>query len=830
MRVPLSWLKEFVDITIPVEELAQRLTLFGLEVEHIERIGVEGSELPWDADKVFVCNILEVRQHPNADRLVLAEVDYGAGAPHTVVTGAPNLYDYRDKGPLQHPLKAVFAKEGSVLYDGHNEGWVKVTLKGRPVRGVMSDAMLCSEKELGMSEEHDGILLLPDDAPTGMPLRDYLGDVVLDVDVLPNMSRTLSVYGLAREVAAMLGQPLRQPEINYTAEGPSIEGRAKITIEEPDSCPRFSASLIEGVQLGPSPLWMQRRLTMAGMRPINNLVDISNYVMLELGEPSHAFDADKVADQHLIIRFAKEGESLVTLDGQTRELSPERLLVADANGPLSLAGVMGGADSEVSDSTTRVLLEAAIWDQVVIRRTAQTYRLHSEASRRYERGVDYGSVPLMQGRALTLIQQLAGGTIAQGILDEYPRPWETVVLEISPKHVERLVGISLSIEEIVGFLEPLGFECEIQGESARVVSPSFRRDVTVVADLCEEVARMYGYDKIPMTLLADELPEQNNNVAFEIERKVREVLVGSGLDEAMTYSLTNMNSVAKLAPSEADASRYVKLINFLTPEREYMRRSLLPTLLEAVALNQREQERVLLFEVGRAYLPQEGQLLPDEPRRLAIAMAGPRQAESWFAKKSEPMDFFDIKGVVEALFERLNISDKISYVPAQDDERLHPGRSAKIIVNDPKTGRKDQQIGVVGELHPIARERFELEAARVLIAEIELGELMAVAEPMRYQPISRFPATTQDLALIVDQSVPAADVVKALRKYSGKSLESLVLFDVYQGPQVGEGKRSLAYRLTFRAPDRTLTDTDVNKIRAKIIRGLEHDVKASIRA
>ncbi|MFO7168661.1 MAG: phenylalanine--tRNA ligase subunit beta, partial [Chloroflexota bacterium] len=421
MRVPLSWLREFVDISLSPAELAELLTRSGLETESVEYIGVEGSDLPWDPEKVLIANILEVRQHPNADRLVLADVDYGAGEPHTVVTGAPNLFQYKGQGRLPHPLKAVFAKEGAELYDGHAEGRVKAVLKARPVRGIMSNAMLCSEKELGLSDDHEGILILPDDAPVGTPLRDYLGDVVIEIDVLPNMSRALSILGVAREVAALTGAELRMPAFEVEASGPPIEGRAKVTVETPDLCPRFTATLIEGVRVGPSPLWMQRRLIMAGMRPINNIVDVSNYVMLELGQPNHTFDADKVAEQHLIVRLARPGERLTTLDGKEHDLSTalgerggQPLLVADPSGPLSLAGVMGGASSEVSESTTRVLLEAATWEPTQIRKTARALKLPSEASRRFERGVDYELPLIAQRRALELMRLYTGGRVARG--------------------------------------------------------------------------------------------------------------------------------------------------------------------------------------------------------------------------------------------------------------------------------------------------------------------------------------------------------------------------------------------------------------------------------
>ena len=843
MRVPLSWLKDFVDITIPVDELAERLTLAGLEVAEVEKIGVDGAELPWDADKIVIGNILEVKQHPNADRLVLADVDYGAAEPHTVVTGAPNLFQYRGQGRLAHPLKGIYAKEGATLYDGHAEGKVKAVLKGKPVRGVMSDAMLCSEKELGLSEEHEGILILPDDAPVGLPLRDYLGDAVLDIDILPNMARALSILGVAREVAALTGAHLHVPEMPLDATGPSIDGRARVTVETPDLCPRFTATLVEGVTIGPSPLWMQRRLLLAGMRPIFNIVDISNYVMLELGQPSHTFDADKVADQHLIVRLARDGERLTTLDGKQHQLTSEHLLVADPAGPSSIAGVMGGAASEVGEGTTRVLLEAAIWEPTIIRRMARAFKLPSEASRRFERGVDYELPPLAQRRALGLMQQIAGGTVAQGMIDVYARPWQPVVLDLPPREVERILGITLSAHEIADLLRPLGFGCEVIGEPSvvRVTAPSFRQDVTMLADLCEEVARMYGYDRIPTTMLADELPEQRSNPSLELEEQVRDILVGAGLDEAITYSLTNMGSIAKTNPLDAEPARYLKLSNPITPEREYLRLSILPTLLEALAQNLREYERVLLFEIGHVYLPHDGQVLPDQPRRLAIAMAGARAPRSWLSPRAESIDFFDLKGTIESLLERLHLADQVRFVPLTNDPRFHPGRAARLEASDGRLearGQKassqppppnTQSLGVLGELHPVARERLELDAPRALAAELDLEQLIALAQPPTYRPISRFPAISQDLAVIVGLDVATDQVVAAIRKYAGATLESLALFDVYEGPQVGVGKGSLAYRLTFRAMDRTLSDADVGKVRAKIVRGLEHDIGATLR-
>ncbi len=848
MKVPLSWLKEFVTVDLPPEELARQLTFSGLEVAAVHYVGVEGAELPWDAEKIVTCNILEVLPHPNADRLVLASVDYGAPEPHTVVTGAPNLFPYRGQGRLSHPLKAVFAREGARLFDGHAEGRVITTLKGRPVRGVMSDAMLCSEKELGISEDHEGVLILEDDVPVGVPARDVLGEVVLEIEITPNYARALSIVGVAREVAAITGAPLCLPDPQVLAEGPPIAGRAAVTIEAPDLCPRFTLGLAEHVRVGPSPRWMRHRLLHAGMRPINNVVDISNYVMLEWGQPTHAFDADRVADQHLIVRLARPGERLTTLDGKDRDLTPgpesglERapLLVCDATGPLAVAGVMGGEFSEVREHTTRVLLEAAIWEPVQIRKTARGLKLPSEASRRFERGVDYALPPIAQRRCLELMRQYTGATISAGLIDAYPRPWQPLTLELTPAEVRRILGVDLSAPAIADLLGRLGFGCALRGgpttgdEPAVLVEvPSFRQDVTITADLCEEVARIYGYDRIPATRLADELPPSDTHPELALEQRVRELLVGAGLTELITHSLIDMNLVAAVAPLEALAERYLKLANPNAPERTYMRRSLLPSLAAALEFNLRERERVMLFEIGRVYLKPEppgvdGRWLPDEPRRLAIAMAGPREPERWQGADRQPFDFFDLKGVVEVLTARLGLADRLRYVPLADDERFHPGRSAALLLEtgDATTAR---QVGVLGELHPAVRERLGLSVSRAVAAELDLDALFGAARPPTFVPLSRFPATVQDLSIVAPVDVPAARVEALIRRGAGSLLEALTLFDVYTGPQVGADRRSLTYHLTFRASDRTLTDEELARVRKKIISGLEREIGATIR-
>lgn len=834
MRVPLSWLKEYVDVTISPEELADRLTLAGLEVGSIDYIGVEAApgsawapdlnqpvppdHIPWDPQRVVVGELLEVNQHPNADRLTVPVVGYGEGRSIAVVTGAPNI-KVGMKGE-----KVALALSGARLIDGHSDTPKWVMLKPTKLRGVASEGMVCSELELGLSDEHEGILFLPDDAPVGMPLRDYIGDVVLDIDLTPNLSRALSIVGVAREVAAITGQPLKLPDPQVVMDGPSIEGRARVTVEDPNDCPRFTIGLLEGVTIKPSPWWMQQRLRLAGMRPISNIVDVSNYVMLEWGQPSHAFDADKVQDRHLIARRATVGEKLRTLDNQMRQLSPEQIVVADPSGPQSLAGVMGGADSEVTDATRNVLLEAAIWNTAAIRRTVQALKLPSEASKRFERGVDPEAPPLALRRALELLREVSGGTVAQGLVDVYGRPWQAQQIELTSAEVRRLLGIELSAAQVADLLSGLGFECEVGVDSVLVGVPSYRLDVTMAADLVEEVARMYGYEKLPNTLLADELPPQYVDEVQLVERRVKDTLVACGAQEVITYSLTSLEIVATLNGTQPDPSEYLMLENPIAPERSVLRRDILPELAQVLADNLREQSRVVLFEVGRVFYPQPGRLLPDEPRRLALAMAGQRDVVSWHEATPPLLDYFDLKGVLETLLERLGIDAQVTFTPA-DDARFHPGRSAYLIQTAEGTS-----LGVLGELHPDARDRLGLTVSRAVVAELDLDALMLLQMPPLYRVIHRPPAVYQDIAVIAPTSVTAEQAHRVITAAAGPLLEHVSLFDVYTGAPIPEDQRSLAFRMSFRAPDRTLSDAEINKIREKIIRRLQSELGATTRS
>ncbi|HZT81983.1 MAG TPA: phenylalanine--tRNA ligase subunit beta, partial [Gemmataceae bacterium] len=660
MKVPLSWLRDYVDITLPVPQLVERLTLAGLEVAGVRMIGLPPPEglrskaeagPVWDRDKIVIAQVVAVEPHPNADRLTLPTVDLGGGRTKQLVTGAPNI-KVGDRGQ-----KVVVALQGSVLYDGHSTEKVLKELKPAKVRGFLSDAMVCSERELGISDEHEGILILEDDAPVGMPAADFMGDVVLDLDVLPNMARALSMIGVAREVAALTGQPLLLPPHAMQALGEPIRGQVEVVIDDPKLSARYAAALIRGVTTGPAPGWMRRRLTAAGMRPISNLVDVTNYVMLEWGQPLHAFDYDALRERAggkapvITVRAARKGERLKTLDGVDRELSPENLVIADARGPVAIAGVMGGADTEVSAGTTNVLLESANFDFVSVRRTMRALDLPSEASVRFSKGIHPETVRPAAERAAELMRQHAGGTVSKGLVDCYPAPLPEQVITLEMREVRRQLGIDFPAAEAERILRALEFKVEPIGpEALRVTTPPHRRDIQEgPADLIEDLVRIHGHDRLPSTLLADELPEQHTNHALQFEERVRDLLADLGLQEVITYSLTTPEREAPLSPPGGE---YVRLLNPISAERSVMRHTVLAGVLEVAAANLRHTADVRLFEVGPVYLPRPGERLPDEPVRLALALAGRRWPEFWDESARGPapvLDFFDLKGVMEGL-------------------------------------------------------------------------------------------------------------------------------------------------------------------------------------
>jgi phenylalanyl-tRNA synthetase beta chain len=833
MKVPLKWLAEYVPLAIPIADLAERLTLAGLEVSGVHLYGLpppEGLRVKsadagpvWEADKVLVAQVKEVAKHPNADKLKLVQVEYGAALPKQVVTGAPNI-QVGDSGQ-----KVVLGLAGFEYFDGHVSPKQLKRLQPGMLRGIPSDAMVCSSFELGIDEEHEGIIILDDDAPVGTPAADYMGDVVFEVEVLPNMARCLSLIGIAREVAALTGQKLRLPASVPQSTGDSIDGKVHVRIDDANLSPRYTATLLRGIRIGRSPGWMQRRLAYAGMRPISNVVDITNYVMLEWGQPLHAFDYDKLVARAagkaptIVVRPARAGEVLKTLDGQERKLTPEVLIIADTAGPVALAGVMGGAETEVSSTTTNVLLESAAFDFLSVRRTMKALNLPSEASVRFSKGVSPDTAPAAAGRAAELMRQFAGATVCKGIVDAYPAPAAPKVIDLDLDEVHRILGMELSLEDCARILKTLEFKLDPRGANQlRVTAPPHRIDIQEgAADLIEDIARLHGYDRMPATLLTDALPAQSNNASLLFEERVRDLLASLVLQEVVTYSLTTPEKEQALG---LPAGEYVRLLNPISSERSVMRRSVLAGVLEVAERNLRHTDTVRLFEIGSVYLPSPNEKLPAEPRRLALTLSGRRHPESWDgADKNDPaaLDFFDLKGLIEALVQALHLSEvryRMGAVPG-----LHPRRGAELLAGD-------TWLGAFGELHPKAAEALKLEGRTILAGEFDLDALRAVA-PVRFRgsQVPQYPAALRDVAVIVPEETPADRVEAEIRAAGGELLASLRLFDLYRGDSIAPGQKSLAYALTYQALDRTLTDKEVDKAHRKIEDRLKHVLKASIR-
>jgi phenylalanyl-tRNA synthetase beta chain len=865
IKAPLSWLREYVDIDVPVEDLARRLTLAGIEVEHVTTIGSE-----WD--NIFTGHVTHMERHPNADRLNLVTVSYGEGRHITVVTGAPNI---------EEGQKVVLGLVGCKYIDQHVTPPKTATLKPAKIRGVQTEGMVMSEAELGLSEEHEGIIVLDPSTPVGIPARELLGDTILHIEVTPNMGRILSMVGIAREIAALFGGEVRYPSTEWHAEGPPASGLVEIEIRDPDLCARYTGGVITGVTIGPSPAWMQRRLSMAGMRPVNNIVDITNYVMLEMGQPLHAFDYHAVEGRKIVVRRAREGEHIVTLDHEERKLDGNMLAICDVAKPVAIAGVMGGADSEIgTEGTADVLLESAHFEPLSVRRTARLLRLPSEASYRFERYVDPNlTVPAMK-RAAELMRQLAGGRICEGYVDAYPRPRVPGHIHFYTEEVTRLLGIQVPPSEIAEMLRRLEFKVEVPENidavgfdtTMPIEVPTYRNDVTLPADIVEEVARMVGYDRIPETLLEGGLPPQERNRTRETAEDIRDLVATCGFDEVMTYSVSYSEDLHKLARWESDAGGsedrplvrswdperpLVTLVNPVSQKQDVMRPTLMANLLNTLRQNLKMlgDDPVRIFELGRVFLtrtdeevqariaeieremesyprmktwgPAPGEeRLPIEQRRLTGLMSGFRFIRTRYHMSGDGeeamLSFFDAKGVVEEIVRRLHIAN-VEWLPVHAP-LYHPGRVALV-----RAGGVD--LGVVGELHPQVTEDWEIPAGRVAAFDLDAEVLvkLAIESSYRAQAISPYQPVHQDMAFVVSNEVPAGKLADAIVRAGGAAVEEAYLFDIYTGPPVPEGSRSLAYAVTFSSLDKPLTEEEVARLRGRIERTVERELGAKLR-
>ena len=800
MKVPLSWLKQYVDVDLPAQDLAHRLTMAGIEVGEVEVIG------GWS--EVFVGHVTGVRPHPNADRLRLCvvstgyeELEVGCGAPNVAV--GQNI---------------CFAKVGANIYNTHTER--HEVLEAAKIRGVESQGMICSAVELGLGDDHSGIIELPEDAPVGALLDDYMGDTVLDLELTPNRLDCLSVLGVAHEVAALTGKTVKEPETNYKEAGAPITEQIDISVGSPELCRRYTASLLQGVKIGPSPQWLQDRLTRAGLRPINNVVDVTNFVMLEYNQPLHSFDYDLIKDATVIVRRARPDEMLTTLDGVERKLTVENLVIADANDAIGIGGVIGGANSEISVNTVNVLLESATFDGTNNRKTAQTLGLRTEATLRFEKGLRPELAPIALRRATGLIQEVAGGTVAPGIVDVLSDEGaDAPVVPLTGEKIRRMLGMEVDQKRVQETLDALGFTWESAGEfELKVTVPYWRNDVNIEEDLVEEVVRTIGYDSVPTTMLSSSIPFQQPVPVMGLRDQIKDLLASEGIQEVINYPLVTLQQLEQVEQLDP-ANLPMRVTNPMSADREYLRTTLRASLLATLAANQGHGAGPFrLFEAGRVFWPREGDL-PDERETVAGVLAGLRHEPSWLEDDSL-LDFYDAKGVVVLVLNRLGVL--ATYEPS-DDPSFHPGRCAVIKV-------EDAVIGVVGEVHPVVMDRLGLESPQVAAFELYLGPILAALPDgqQQFEPLPRYPSATRDLALVMPTDVDAGQVTRLILRHRG--VDRADLFDIYAGENLAEGTKSLAFHVYFQARDRTLTNEEVNRSLDGLLRILERELKVTLRA
>ena len=787
MKLPISWLRDYVDFDDTVEGLCDKLTFSGVEVEGVETHG-------GDFKGLVVGEIRAAAPHPDADRLQLCTVFDGENELQ-VICGAPNA---------RAGLKSAFAPVGAKIAGR--------TLKKAKLRGVESFGMLCSSRELGLSGDHSGIMELAADAPAGSDLASVLPapETVLDLEITPNRPDCLSILGLAREIAALYGTTLKRPDIDFPEDGPPVADHARVELRDP-ACPRYTARVLDGIAIGPSPDWMQRRLELCDIRPINNAVDITNYVMLETGQPLHAFDHRRVADATIVVRAAGEGETMTTLDGQEHTLSSERLLICDAEKPVALAGVMGGANSEIADDTTKVLLESAAFDAASVRATAKTLGVVTESSYRFARGCDVGNVDFASRRAAALLVAHAGATACAGVVDEYPEPYRPAVVRMGFARCDALIGVEVPRDEIERIFRALELDVvDRDTDFIAVRVPSFRLDLARDVDLIEEVARMHGLDRIPARTPSAELVPDADDTPYRAQRALRGKLVGLGLQQAMNYSLVDAGLLDKLDPGAA--ARRIVLPNPMSARRGILRTSLIPQMVESLGRNRtRQVAEAALFEIGPTF--RAGADGYEQTDRLCLGLLGPVARGD--LDKQRPVSgeeqFLALKGVIEQL-------GAIRCQPI-DDPVFETG--AEIV-------HRGQSIGKIGVVAKALRAQWRMHDA-VAVAELDLNPLLAgfgrVPKP---KPISEYPAIQRDAALVLDRGVSHEQVLGVIKKAAPKELVSVRLFDIYEGDKLPAGKRSLAYAFTYQSLDKTLTDDDGTRFHNKVKKALRAQLGAEV--
>ncbi|MBQ6558517.1 MAG: phenylalanine--tRNA ligase subunit beta [Clostridia bacterium] len=791
MNLPLSWLKDYMDIDVTPKEYADAMTMSGSKVEGYESMGDS-------VQNVVTGKVLTCEDHPDSDHLHITTVDAGTGEILQIVCGAPNC-----KAGIIVPVALV----GAELPGGK--------IKKGKIRGVESSGMLCSHDELGITEDmlgyepEYGILILPEDTPIGKDIRDVFGmnETVVEFEITSNRPDCFSIIGLARETAATFGKKFTIPEVKFNENSENIADTISVEVQDKDKCKRYCARMVKNVKIAPSPSWMQQRLTACGVRPINNIVDITNYVLLEYGQPMHAFDLRDLEDNKIIVRRAEDGEVIKTLDEQDRQLTNNDLVIADGKRAVAIAGVMGGFNSEVKDDTTTVVFESATFDAASVRLTAQRVGLRTESSSRYEKGLDYNNTVPAVERACQLVEELGCGEVVGGMIDVMGNVKDMETLPFRPEKINAFLGTDIPTEDMVKIFNAL--EIAVDNDKMTVTPPSFRPDLEGEADIAEEVARFYGYDKIPTTLLSGEATCGMKNDRQKAQDAIGESLNAQGMYEIYTYTFVSPSIFDKLnIPADSDLRNVVKITNPLGEDTSVMRTTTIASMLEILARNYNYRNAAAkLYEIGKVFIP-TGEELPNEPYKITMGMYGNK------------VDFYDIKGICESLFADLNVN-KVKYEAVTDNPTFHPGRCAKITAGG-------KTLGIIGEIHPAVTRKFGIETP-VYIGELDFESVfLNINTNIKFTELPKFPAVTRDIAVLVDKTTPVADIEEIIVRAS-KNLESVKLFDVYEGDKIPEDKKSVAYNIVYRAADRSLTGEEVQKSFDKAVRSLEHQLGAQLR-
>ena len=789
----MSWLSDYMDAEgITPKEYSDRLTMTGSKVEGVENLGSE-------IDKVVAGKVLTCEDHPDSDHLHVCTVDAGTGEELQIVCGAPNV-----KAGIMVPV----ALHGSTLPGG-------VKIKKGKLRGVVSNGMICSHDELGISEgllgyePEYGILILPDDIKPGTDIKDVFGlnENVVEFEITSNRPDCFSIIGLARESALTFGREFNVPKPEFKEVDDNIADHLSVEVLDKDKCLRYCARMVKNVKIGPSPAWMRERLHACGVRSINNIVDITNYVLLEYGQPMHAFDLRDLEDNKIIVRRAADGEVIKTLDEQDRKLTNDDLVIADGKRAVAIAGVMGGFNSEVKDDTTTVIFESATFDAASVRLTAQRVGLRTEASSRYEKGLDYNNTVPAVERACQLVEQLGCGEVCSGMLDVVGNVKERITIPFRPDKINKFLGTDIDESEMLRYFKALGIEVD----NMTLIPPTFRPDLEGEADIAEEVARFHGYDKIPTTLLSGEATCGGKTPEQKLADKIGELLCAQGMNEIYTMTFISPSNFDKIGLSaDSPLRNTVKIKNPLGEDTSVMRTSTIPSMLDILSRNYNYRNAsARLFEQGKIFLPKEGEKLPDEPVVVTLGMYGADE------------DFFTLKGTVEELLGQLHINNA-SFTAVKDNPTYHPGRAAKVTANG-------TELGIIGQIHPSVSKKYGIDVP-CYAAELSFDALKAAIDyDIKYSPLPKFPAVTRDIAMLVDRETPVAEIEAVIRRSAGKLLEDIKLFDVYEGEQIPEGKKSVAYSAVFRAADRSLTGDEVQEVFDKVLKNLASELDAQLR-